>query len=198
MEAILLPPEKYRDLADGIADEVYEAFCWYMNHENHGRPVILAGFSQGALLVKEILKRMTEEQYSHLVAAYVLGWGVNKNDLKHPHIKPAQSEDDRSVTICYNTVSSADGIWNFVQDSSACCINPVNWCTDSTPADFEYHGQTLQVSVDTVLNVLMVKGFKKEPLPFTAPWPDNCLHHYEPLFFARQIGANARHRSRAL
>jgi len=195
MEAINLTAELYGALKKKLVNEVYEAFCYYFENLNGGRPFIVAGFSQGAMLVKEILKLMTSEQYSHMAAAYLLGWGLNDDDLKYSFIKPAQSSDDYGVTISYNTVASPDGIWNAVMDNGTYCINPVNWKSDSSPAYFEYKGQQLQACVDTSAKVLVVNGFKEEILPFVAPWPEGCLHHYEFIFFAKELGANAKLRA---
>jgi len=195
VEAIYLSPERFGELEKQLTAEVYEAFCYYMDNLNNGRPYILAGFSQGANLAKEILKKMTPEQYSKMAAAYLLGWGINEDDLKYPYIRPAQTADDRGVTISYNTVSKIDGIWNLVMDSTCCCINPVNWMTDNSPASFQYKDQNLRVHVDTSYNVLVVDNFKKEPVSFVNIWPENCLHHFEFLFFEDQLRENAKLRA---
>src|ERR1700721_365294 len=60
------------DLAFG---DVERAFRWYMAHENHGRPFILASHSQGSahavrLLQQDILGTPVQHQ---LIAAYVIG-----------------------------------------------------------------------------------------------------------------------------
>lgn len=191
LEAINLPQEEFNVLKKQLAKETYEAFNYYMDNLNGGRPFILVGFSQGAMLVKEILKRMTGEQYSGMAAAYILGWGLSKDDLSCPYIRPARTIDDHGVTISYNSVSDTSGIWDAVMDDNFYCINPVNWRTDSTPADFQYNGKTLQVHVDTTHHVLIVNNFEEEPLPFTAPWPEGCLHHYEFIFYADQLRENA-------
>jgi len=195
MEAIDLNTEAYGILREQVADEVYEAFCYYLDNFNRDRQYILAGFSQGAMLVKEILKRLTPEQYSRMAAAYLMGWGLNEADTTYPYIRPAQSAYDRGVTISYNTVTGPDGIWAPVMDDASFCINPVNWTTDGTPANFEYKGQSLQVQLDTTLDILTVSNFTPEALPFSAPWQDGCLHHYEFLFYEKQLCENAKNRA---
>lgn len=198
VEALELCPMKYNELKKQLAAETYESFCYYLEHFNEGRPFILAGFSQGAMLVKEILKRMTPEQYSRMAAAYVLGWGLNEDDMKHPCIKPAQAADDFGVTISYNSVADTTGIWNLVMDDSRYCINPVNWKTDSTPAEFTYQGQPLQAHIDKSNNVLVIDNFEEEHNPFATLWPNGCLHHYEFLFFGNQLRDNAKLRVNGL
>ncbi len=197
MHALVKTSKQYSDSVMVIVGkELCEAFDYYMAHKNGGRRFILAGFSQGAYAVKILLKHLNDEQYSRLVAAYVMGWGVNAKDLQCKYIVPATSASDTGVTVCYNTVTDTTNIWHYVQDSSVLCMNPINWTTTSAVADFEYEGQKITASVDTVKKVVVVKGFKETAvLPFETPWPDGNLHHYEVLFYDKSVGANARHRA---
>ncbi len=81
--------------------DVSNAFDYYLKHLNGGRPFILAGFSQGALAVVNLLKGMDSATYSRLVAAYVIGWRVTTDDLAQTHyILPARDSADLGVTIC--------------------------------------------------------------------------------------------------
>ena len=49
-------PEAERAAAQEIAyADVSAAFRWYLDHENGGRPIILAGFSQGGEMCLELL-----------------------------------------------------------------------------------------------------------------------------------------------
>lgn len=190
-------PIQYSDsVMAEVGAEVCEAFDYYMANMNGGRRFILAGFSQGANIVKMLLKHLTDEQYSRLVAAYVMGFGINATDLECKYIVPAESADGQGVTICYNSVSDISNIWGYVQDTSVVCINPITWTTTSTPVDFEYKGQKITASVDTVNKVVVVNGFTEtSPLGFKAPWPDGNLHHYEIMFYSKSVGDNARHRA---
>lgn len=179
-----------------VSTEVCESFDYYMTHLNGGRRFILAGFSQGAQMVKVLLKHMTDEQYSRMAVAYVLGFGVNEGDLECAHIVPAMSAFDRGVTVSFNTVSDTSAIWPFVYDSSVICINPVNWSTSFDTASFVYKGHDVSVSVDSAASVLVADGFCEEPLSFVAPWPNGCLHHYDLLFYTPMLRRNALDRVR--
>lgn len=61
-------------------EDIRIAFEYYMKHWNNGRPIIIAGHSQGAFLAERLLKEYFEgkELKNQLVAAYVLGWPVPK------------------------------------------------------------------------------------------------------------------------
>ena len=70
-----------------------------------------------------------------LVAAYLIGYSVTKDDLKkYPWMKLAQGENDTGVIITYNT-EGADAGPSPVLLPGAGAINPLNWRTDSTPGD---------------------------------------------------------------
>ena len=116
-------------------NDIQNAFAEFLRCRNPQRPFILAGFSQGAKAVVEVLKAMPEELHKYLVAAYVLGYKVTPDDVSTTsNIKAAQCADDTGVTICYNSVSDIRYIQPIVAEPCAMCINPVNWRTDATPA----------------------------------------------------------------
>lgn len=198
MEALSLSPEEYDELASGIVDEVYEAFRYYIKHYNGGRPVVLAGFSQGAMLAKELLKRMTPEEYSHVAVAYILGWGLSAEDIECDAVRPARGADDPGVAVSINSVAAPSSVWDVVMNDPVCSINPINWKTDATPASFEYAGQSLSVSLDTTSMALVVSGFEEPTPSFTPAWPAGCLHFYEIQFYNASLGRNALQRVNSL
>ena len=199
MNAIMLPEDQHSLYREQVEAEVCDAFDWYMEHQNGGRRFILSGFSQGAMLLIALLDHMTDEQYSRLVAAYMIGADLDAEDLRHPHVKAAQSAYDTGVTVSFNSVASVDGIWDYVCSDPAVCINPVNWCTDATPAAIydSRAGVELSVAVDPEYNVLVVTGYGDD-LPtakVAGPWPENCLHSRELILYAEPLGRNALDRA---
>ncbi len=166
--------------------DVLNAFEYYLEHYNQGRSFILAGYSQGGQLVKDVLKHMSDDTYKRLIAAYVVGYGVTAEDTitqschKTPHIKLAQDSLSRGVTINFNSVTSTDAICPLLCDGNIGCINPVSWTTTATPATLLKAGETpsaddprfpygtaakpandstaIAVSVDTEQKVLVVSG----------------------------------------
>ncbi len=119
--------------------DIYGALDYYFEHYNGGRPFILAGHSQGSIMVKIVLEEYMQahpDLYERMVAAYVIGYSVTKDDLeKYPHLKFAEGEDDTGVIISYNTEGpenkDAD---NIVVLENAISINPINWKRDETYA----------------------------------------------------------------
>ena len=122
-------------------DDITAALDYYFKNCNQGRPFIIAGHSQGASMVKYVLKnyfRKHPEYYKRMVAAYVIGFSVTKDDLKkYPHLKFAAGERDTGVIISWNTEGPKnvkENAKNAVVLPNAISINPLNWKRDETYA----------------------------------------------------------------
>lgn len=199
-----LDRQDFQVVYDNVAREACEAFDYYMDNINNGRPFVLAGYSQGAMLTVDILKHMTDEQYSRMIACYTIGFRLSAEDLRHPHIKAATGETGRGVVISFNSVQTKDAIWPFLTEGAATCINPVNWKTDTTPATFTYDGTSNEVHVDAQSNVLLVKTdnpqyfydyYGKAKFYGDAGVSRDNLHHWDLLFYTRMIHDNALKRA---
>ena len=151
---------RYRDVA---FVDVQNAFDYYLTHYNNGRPFILAGFSQGGKSVVELLKTLSEETRTRLVAAYVLGYKVTPDDVAQaPWIIAAQDSTDTGVTICYNSVSDVKYVKPVISVPNVMCINPVNWRTDATPAQLH---DSITVTLSPEYKVLVLDGYDGSSLP---------------------------------
>jgi hypothetical protein len=120
--------------------DIIAAFDFYIKNLNNGRPFILAGHSQGSVMIREILfdyMKKNPDVYKRMIAAYAIGVAMLKEDYaKNPHIKPATSKDDIGVVISYNTeapVVEAPG--NPLSTPSAVLINPISWNITDEPAN---------------------------------------------------------------
>ena len=122
-------------------DDMIAALDYYFDNYNEGRPFIIAGHSQGSALLKLALKNYFKDHsdyYERMVAAYLIGYSVTKDDLEtYPYLKFATGETDTGVIISYNTEGpknaevNAD---NVVVLPNAISINPLNWKRDETYA----------------------------------------------------------------
>lgn len=163
-----------------------QAFDYYMKHYNNGRPFILAGYSQGGMMVKEVLKHMDDAAYDKLIAAYVVGYGVTPTDTvtqpghRSSHIVLAKDSMSCGVTVNFNSVTTTAAVSPLLCSNNIGCINPVSWTTDATPATLLRAGQeskaddvrfpyatavaaadpqaSVTVSVDPANHVLIVNG----------------------------------------
>ncbi len=167
-------------------DDVLDAFDYYLKHYNHGRKFVLAGYSQGGHMVKEVLKHIDDDTYKRLIAAYVVGYGVTASDTvtqaghRTSHIILANDATSHGVTVNFNSVTSADAMCPLLCNGNIGCINPVSWTTNSTAATllkagakpktddtrFPYgtaavprdNATAVTVSVDNAHKVLVVRG----------------------------------------
>ena len=65
--------------------DVRAAFLYYLEHYNNGRPIILAGHSQGSTHCGLLLQEFFDGKplQNQLVVAYLPGVGISPTDLKH-------------------------------------------------------------------------------------------------------------------
>lgn len=180
----------YQDVAD--------AFHYYMEHDNQGKPFILAGHSQGAKAVIELLKReMTPDISRKLIATYAIGYTVTPEELAgYSTLRPAQDSIDTGVLIGFNSVTRPDAVSPLFRDNVV-CINPVNWRTDVTPAT-SYQGFT--VAQDTTIHTLIVTGIDEEQyfIPSVAALlPKGNLHVQEFNLYNEDLRKNVLQRIRA-
>lgn len=127
------PEETINERYQKAHQDIIKAFRYYIAHFNHNRPFILAGHSQGAKAVVELLKHnLTKDEYQRMIAAYVIGFSIDEKEAKdYPYLKPSTGALDIGTTIAYNSISRSDAM-AFKQN--VVCINPLNWKTDKTYA----------------------------------------------------------------
>lgn len=87
--------------------DVLDAFEYYLKHFNQGRPFILAGHSQGALMTMGLLEKRIEgtDLVNRMVAAYPIGfWFANdKFGRTLKTIKPSNSPVDHQCVVAWDT-----------------------------------------------------------------------------------------------
>ncbi len=93
--------------------DVEDAFQYYMEHYNDGRPLIIAGFSQGADHVLRLLKaHATDARVTgRLIAAYAIGWTITAEEMaKYPQLHFAGRADDTGVIVAFKNYNIVKGI----------------------------------------------------------------------------------------
>lgn len=191
--------------------DVRAAFLYYMQHENGGRPFVLAGFSQGAEMCLRLLKEFGNTDFvkNNMVACYAIGWRFTPQEAKqYPYIRPAQSADDLGTVIMFNSeapevTSSAivpEGVKTFA-------INPLTWSCGSQKAPktlnagacfTDYSGAVVRevpqltgCYIDSVRGTLKVTDVdKKEFVPGLPLFTEGVYHIYDYQFFYRNLQQN--------
>lgn len=121
--------------------DVYAALDYYFAHYNDGRPFIIAGHSQGSIMVKIVLGEYMQahpEYQERMIAAYPIGYSITSDWLEaHPYLKFAEEAGDTGVIVSWNTEGAGNKDQNnLVVEKNAISINPINWKRDETPADY--------------------------------------------------------------
>ena len=200
------------------AKDIERAFDYYIKHLNPDRPFIIAGHSQGTMALINLMRKHFNDPalQRRLVAAYLIGYSVTKDDLKkYPWMKLAQGENDTGVIITYNT-EGADAGPSPVLLPGAGAINPLNWRTDSTPAGREANmgakffnnstGKLIEnipnfagAHLDLQKGVLIVTNMKnpksdKINLIKMGRWPKGVFHKYDYTFWFNNLKDNVKKR----
>ncbi|MBW2646308.1 MAG: DUF3089 domain-containing protein [Deltaproteobacteria bacterium] len=191
----------------GAAD-VEDAFDYYINNLNEGRPFILAGHSQGTMALIELIKNRfgdDEEIRNQMVAAYLIGYTVTDEDLAESGLTAAEGANDTGVVITYNT-QSATSEGGPMLLPGAHCINPLNWKTDATYAPASENlgarfyndstGEFLRevdnycgAEVDLEKGALITELPESEVLDL-GPQGEGVYHRYDFPFFYRNLEEN--------
>ncbi len=121
------------------SQDMSSALDYYFKEYNDGRPFILAGHSQGSIMLCEVLSdymKAHPEYLENMVAAYIIGFSVTEQYLAdNPHLKFAEGSDDTGVIVSYNTEGTGNkNEYNGVVKEGSIAINPVNWKRDETYA----------------------------------------------------------------
>ena len=202
--------EVYLDFA---YEDIKNAFLYYADGVDQSRPLILAGFSQGADLVIRLMKDLfNEPMYQRrLVAAYCIGWKLTEDEVKeYPHLKPAEGEADTGVIIAFN--SEAPEVTSSLmigENEKTYAINPLNWKTDSEIADkslnkgacfTDYSGNIKEeipaltgAYIDEVRGALKVTDIDKEKYS-SSMFDEGVYHLYDYQFFFRNLEENVKTR----
>ena len=210
-------PEEERKQAREIAyQDISAAFRWYLDHENAGRGIILAGFSQGGEMCLELLKhyyggdgKEAKELRERLIAVYSIGWAVTEEMTEeYPQIVPASGESDIGSVICFDcedgglqeTIIIPAGI-------TALSINPLNWRTDGTVADKSLNlGAVMGTGAEPIPQLcgayigsrgeLVVTDVTREDYPPVLDiFPEGSYHIYDYMFFFMNLKENVAKRA---
>lgn len=211
LSAYYLPAEEAEPVFQSAYHEVRDAFTYYLAHYNNGRPIILAGFSQGGDMAIRLLKDVFADPAINklLVACYAIGWRITEEEVaEYPHIRFAEGEKDTGVLIAFN--SEAESIHDSIiipEGVHTLAINPLNWKTDGTPADkslnlgacfTDYNGDiTVETPQLTGAYIDDVRGALKVTEVSAADYPgvlfeDGVYHLYDYQFFYRNLQQNVQ------
>lgn len=198
--------------------DITAALDYYFKNFNNGRPFIIAGHSQGAAILRLVLKKYFKEHpdyYNRMVAAYAIGYSITKDDLAaNPHMKFATGETDTGVIISWHAegpknVEVNAPIPNVIIAKNGIAINPLNWKLDETYASAsenlgsivgdEKTGKTEIRDIDGDAQVCLARGTvvtnaKAVPNEMTDLAGPQCYHQDDYAIFYNNIKDNVAKR----
>jgi hypothetical protein len=109
--------------------DIQTAFRYYLEHENNGRPFIIAGHSQGGRHGMYLLRDMIENTplEKRLVAAYLVGWPVQKDFFRK--LKPCNRPEETGCYCSWRTWERRYGRRKGFE-TEVVCTNPLLWTTE--------------------------------------------------------------------
>jgi hypothetical protein len=184
-------------------EDVKNAFQYYLKHFNHGRPIILAGHSQGSTHLRMILRDFFDNKplQTQLVAAYTPGIGMEKTEFSTIPLMTNPTQTGGFVT--WNTFKK-----NIDEDTyrrwykGKAVVNPVSWY-DQGGASKEQHQGFLYSNGETFChcfetNVIDGAVWISRPCSYFGlfSWTMKSLHKGDVNLFWKDIQYNAKLRAR--
>lgn len=158
--------------------DVKDAFLYYLENYNEGRPFIIAGHSQGTYhcitLIEELID--TTDLFNQLVNAYLVGMPVNQNDFVN--CTPCETENQNRCFLTWNTMKKKS-YPKFYSEyfQNALCHNPLSWEMNEYYCGEENHEGLVpkefkkmvkhQFGAQVHQGVLWVDAVKIPGIPFT-------------------------------
>ena len=192
--------------------DISNAFGTYLASCKKDRPIILAGFSQGADMCLRIVEEYGEDEYfaRNFVACYAIGWRVTDDDLEqYPVLQMAEGEDDTGVIVSFDC-EAPDTEETLIVPSGVRThgINPLNWSTSTDQVDKKYNlgarfvsdtdatvGKTVKhltgAYLDPDRGTLCCTDVTPEDYPaFLDILPEGSYHVYDYMFFYNNLKQN--------
>lgn len=148
--------------------DVRAAFKIYLKKFNKGRPIIIAGHSQGATHCIMLLKEFFDEKdlQTQLVAAYIPGIGIKENEFKN--LKPMTKPDQIGGYVSWNTFKRNKLPKKYDQwYKGSVTSNPINWDASRLSIRKDHLGflYTNKKIYDKALKIELIDGMVWTSLP---------------------------------
>lgn len=123
--------DRSQEAFDIAYQDVKDAFEYYLKNYNNGRPIIIAGHSQGSKHAQRLLREFFDGKplQEQLVEAYIIGFPTHENQFQF--LKVSESADTFGGYISYSTFGQDSKIATIVPEyNKAVSVNPLNWTTE--------------------------------------------------------------------
>lgn len=120
--------------------DVVRAFDYYMSHENHGKPFIIASHSQGSTHAFRLLKEKIDgtNLQASMIAAYVIGINItNTQATSLKSVKVCNSAEETGCFVHWATIGDGGTAPEDLKD--LVCVNPLSWKRDGGRIEADQH-----------------------------------------------------------
>lgn len=182
-------------------DDVEAAFLYYLNHENEGRPFIIASHSQGTTHGAPLIKKHIDGQplQDQLIAAYLVGMPMLKDYFKN--IEPCEDEGDVNCFASWRTYRRGTIPKTWAGDQFL-ATNPLSWKIDGSYADASQNNGSVFRKFDKVyegrVDAQAHEGFiwtNRPKFPWSFLFTTKNYHIADFNFFYQNVQENAMHRA---
>ncbi len=133
--------------------DIKAAFEYYLKHYNNGRPIIIAGHSQGSKHAQRLLQEFFDGKPLHkqLVEAYIVGFPTKATQFQF--LKVSEKADTFGGYVSYSTFGQDSKIATIALDyNSAVSVNPLSWSTDKLFVTGKEHKGVLQPKTGKIIH----------------------------------------------
>jgi hypothetical protein len=131
--------------------DVKTAFQYYLKNENNGRPIVIAGHSQGALHAIRLLKEFFDGTplQQQLVCAYIPGWQIKNEEFKS--IPVGDNPDQTGCFVSWRSYVKGEMPKKpEAEKGNSVCVNPITWNTSTEWASPALH-QGIMLGFESII-----------------------------------------------
>jgi len=127
-----------KEAFDVAYNDIRNAFQYYLDHDNHGRPIVIASHSQGSYMAIRLLQEFFDGKplQQQLVCAYVIGYQIEKNAFKT--LPWGNSPYTTGCVVGWRSFQKQDIPYNIqAENGNSLCTNPLTWTSATAEAPKE-------------------------------------------------------------
>lgn len=184
--------------------DIRTAFQYYLDHYNHGRPIIIAGHSQGTFHAIKLLQEFFDGKplQKQLVCAYLPGFQIKKNAFKSIPLGVSPTQTGCFVGWQSYKKGYVDPVLLIMQGNEQ-AVNPITWTTASKATDKQQHMGAMAIDFNTLYAQSIsarldntTKGVNVDMAPdlFSKFFSMDNLHGFDYNLFYMDIRYNVKQR----
>ncbi len=186
---------------DYAYEDVKQAFQYYLDNHNHGKNIIIASHSQGTRHAKVLLKEFFDgtQLQNQLIAAYIIGIPVAKNEFDH--IPTCERADDVGCYVSWRTFRTGNYPPYGSGGDTTTVVNPLSWMTSTELVTREHNDGAVLRNFDKVYPQLVeaqisegVLWVNKPKFPWSFLFTTKNYHIVDINLFYMNIRENVRRR----